>query len=189
MKYLKYFESNSEPRVQIFGYRIIKTEPIENLEKYKDHRRLKVFYHKGTVCCECGVEGTLLTHGLDKGGNLHIDLCTDDYYPLTIDHILPKSKGGSDHLSNLRPMCSLCNFKRGNGDKNPPVSGPRFYNKYVSNEPIKIGDIVYKNITGEKLGEVIEILPNPKHPKMAMSCRIKERHPESLYALNSVHKK
>lgn len=56
MIYLKYFESNDK-KVQIFGYKIIKTEPIENLEKYKEHRRLRVFYHKGTSCCDCDVVG------------------------------------------------------------------------------------------------------------------------------------
>ena len=185
MKYLKYFESNDYPKVQIFGYKIIKTEPIENLEKYKNHRRLKVFFHKGTTCCECGVVGTILTHGVDKGGNLHIDLCTDDYYPLTIDHILPKSKGGPDHISNLRPMCCLCNFKRGNDD------GEKSYKseKTGRSSDIKVGDIVYKNISGEKLGEVIEIVPNYRHPKKVLSCRIKERDYQSLYDLNSLHKR
>ena len=118
MKHIKYFESKKErePVVQRFGYKIIKTEPIENLENYKEHRRLKVFYYKGTTCCECGIKGTILTHGLDKKGNLHIDLCTDKYYPLTIDHIIPKSKGGKDTLENLRPMCRDCNRRRGNKD-------------------------------------------------------------------------
>ncbi len=183
MIYLKYFESNDK-KVQIFGYKIIKTEPIENLEKYKDHRRLRVFYHKGTSCCDCDVVGTILTHGLDKHGNIHIDVCTDDYYPLTIDHILPKSKGGSNKLSNLRPMCSLCNSKRGNGGESTEKSekSGRFYD-------IKVGDIVYKKISGELLGEVIEIVPNYRHPNKVMSCRIKEKDYQSLYDLKSVHRR
>jgi 5-methylcytosine-specific restriction endonuclease McrA len=103
-------------RIQLFNYVVVGTEPIENLEKYKDHRRLGVYYHKGTKCCRCERKGTILTHGLDKDGNLHIDLCTEDYHPITIDHIIPKSKGGSNHLSNLRPMCYECNRRRGNKD-------------------------------------------------------------------------
>ncbi len=54
---------------------------------------------------------------------------------------------------------------------------------------IEIGDIVYKNISGEILGEVIEIVPNHRHPRKVMSCRIKEREYQSLYNLDSVHKR
>jgi 5-methylcytosine-specific restriction endonuclease McrA len=32
----------------------------------------------------------------------------------TIDHIIPRSKGGSDDLSNLRLACWECNRRRGN---------------------------------------------------------------------------
>jgi 5-methylcytosine-specific restriction endonuclease McrA len=31
---------------------------------------------------------------------------------MTIDHILPRSKGGKDTLENLQPMCSSCNAKK-----------------------------------------------------------------------------
>ncbi|WP_442945093.1 HNH endonuclease [Nostoc sp.] len=33
---------------------------------------------------------------------------------MTIDHYIPRSKGGSNELSNLRPSCSRCNSLRGN---------------------------------------------------------------------------
>lgn len=37
------------------------------------------------------------------------------------DHITPKSKGGTDHPSNLRASCAACNLARGNGlDPDPP---------------------------------------------------------------------
>lgn len=37
-------------------------------------------------------------------------------YPLrrTSEHIIPKSKGGSNHDKNKRPCCHRCNFWRGN---------------------------------------------------------------------------
>lgn len=32
---------------------------------------------------------------------------------LTIDHIVPKSRGGSHHIANLQTLCQKCNSKKG----------------------------------------------------------------------------
>lgn len=32
---------------------------------------------------------------------------------LTIDHVIPKSKGGSNHATNWQPLCQRCNSKKG----------------------------------------------------------------------------
>ena len=55
-------------------------------------------------------------------GQVHWDVYTADFYPLTVDHIIPKSKGGPDELDNYQPMCARCNHKKGNGDKHFNVS-------------------------------------------------------------------
>lgn len=97
-----------------------KYRPIEvlNLNEihstYAEHRRLRVFHNKGCVCVQCGVEGTQLIKAVDHSGGIHIDVYTDGFRLMTIDHILPKSKGGLDHLDNLQPMCTNCNSKKGN---------------------------------------------------------------------------
>ena len=36
---------------------------------------------------------------------------------LTVDHIVPQSKGGSDHLENLQLLCGACNSKKGAGSQ------------------------------------------------------------------------
>ena len=33
---------------------------------------------------------------------------------LTIDHVIPRSKGGGNELKNLKPICSSCNMSMGN---------------------------------------------------------------------------
>ncbi len=115
MKYINNYKI-FETKVQYFGYKVVRTEPITKLDKFKNHRRLRVFYNKGVECCKCGVVADQIVYGEDKGGNIHIDVCTHDFYPLTIDHIIPRSKGGTDDLDNLRPMCCICNWERGNDD-------------------------------------------------------------------------
>jgi 5-methylcytosine-specific restriction endonuclease McrA len=43
--------------------------------------------------------------------------CGRSDLPLTIDHILPKAKGGTDSWENLICACTLCNNKK--GDRTP----------------------------------------------------------------------
>lgn len=101
-------------KVQKFHYTIMEIKPLSHLEEFKEHRRLRVFYHKGCECVQCGRKATQIVLG-DGRGQLHWDLYDDNFYPLTVDHIHPKSLGGSDELENLQPMCYGCNQKKGNG--------------------------------------------------------------------------
>lgn len=34
---------------------------------------------------------------------------------LTVDHVVPRAKGGSDHLDNLQLLCGACNSMKGTG--------------------------------------------------------------------------
>lgn len=44
------------------------------------------------------------------------DYCNNIDGP-TLDHIIPRSLGGSDEIENLRLACRMCNSKRGNGQR------------------------------------------------------------------------
>lgn len=52
----------------------------------------------------------------------------------TIDHVVPKSKGGSNHVDNLVLCCKICNNKKGN------MSKEEFLRKHVSFVPAKWRD-------------------------------------------------
>jgi 5-methylcytosine-specific restriction protein A len=58
--------------------------------------RLRVFRRDRWKCQLCGFVDRTRT-----GAGLHCD------------HIRPRSKGGSDELSNLRTLCSGCNLSKG----------------------------------------------------------------------------
>lgn len=97
------------------GNRVLKLLDFDLLRtKYSEHRRLQVFAKKGTACVRCGVEGIHLLSSVDPGGGHHVDLYTQDFTLMTIDHILPRSRGGQNTLANYQPMCQHCNARKGN---------------------------------------------------------------------------
>jgi hypothetical protein len=180
---------------KVFHYKILKERLLADLKTFSSHPRLRVFYHKGTTCVTCGKIGTRLIQGEGRGGN-HWDIYTDDLYPLTVDHIIPKSLGGSDDLDNLQPMCAGCNFKKGNGTK--PYSGgdfiPNGYYKCSLLEDLTplIGKQVWKRKpTGKNgkskkvymFGTVSDITINPQTKKI--SATVAEK-PGVFFNLNSL---
>lgn len=69
---------------KIFERRRIKRERIASL-------RSQVYERDGGKCVECGTSEKL-----------------------TLDHIIPRSKGGKRVFENLQTMCSTCNNRKGN---------------------------------------------------------------------------
>jgi 5-methylcytosine-specific restriction endonuclease McrA len=46
--------------------------------------------------------------------HLFFDMCVacfDESRPVTKDHIVPISQGGSDHIDNIQPLCAPCNTR------------------------------------------------------------------------------
>jgi len=42
-------------------------------------------------------------------------LCCGQVKPLTVDHVMPLSKGGLNTIDNIQPLCKLCNCRKGVG--------------------------------------------------------------------------
>lgn len=69
-------------------------------------------------CCG-GIEGKYFAkerHLQDKSYHLNLYAVDDngDEILMTKDHIMPRSKGGIDDISNYQTMCKLCNEAKGN---------------------------------------------------------------------------
>ena len=61
----------------------------------RKEKRLAIYLRDGLACCYCG-------QSIEDGAKL------------TLDHLKPYSKGGSNDATNLVTCCALCNSKRGN---------------------------------------------------------------------------
>ena len=82
-------------------------------------QRYQTFFTKGCKCVVCGIEGKYFAkerHLQDKTYHLNLYAVDDngEEILMTKDHILPRSKGGIDDISNYQTMCKLCNEAKGN---------------------------------------------------------------------------
>lgn len=105
------------------GYKIIEKISIpEAINRIKNGTiksdRFKNVMRLGDTCVKCGLKTDHVALGRDKGGNLHWDLYAADDTMMTIDHILPRSKGGVDKHSNYQLMCMPCNERKSNTIEN-----------------------------------------------------------------------
>ena len=93
---------------------------VINGDKIKGNsQRFQTFFTKGCKCVVCGIEGKYFAkerHLKDKSYHLNLYAVDDngDEILMTKDHILPRSKGGIDDISNYQTMCKLCNEAKGN---------------------------------------------------------------------------
>jgi 5-methylcytosine-specific restriction endonuclease McrA len=83
-----------------------------NPERTRKNHRAKEHTRRA---CKVGNGGSFtakeFTELCDKCGN--ICLCCKHILPLTADHVIPLSKGGTSNIENIQPLCSICNSSKG----------------------------------------------------------------------------
>lgn len=76
-----------------------------------------------------GSEIVLTRKNILKRDKHQCQYCGRKSVPMTIDHIIPKERGGKDTWSNLICCCHACNRKKGN--RTPHESGLSLLNKPI----------------------------------------------------------
>lgn len=85
---------------------------------YAGSLRYQLFKLKGTKCVKCGLEGQyFVKERWETDNRYHLNLYgidkNDNEILFTKDHIVPKSKGGTNTLDNFQVMCEKCNSEKG----------------------------------------------------------------------------
>ncbi len=82
--------------------------------------------------------------------------------PLEVEHIYPKSKGGSDRVSNLCLSCHKCNQKKGNKDISDFLKKkPEVLKRVLAQAKTPLKDAAAINTTRWKLFETLKVLDMP----------------------------
>lgn len=108
--------------MKLYGKTLVEILPLSDLyTTYSTHHRLTVFVNKGRKCVVCGREGWLLLEAQGRDGSKHVDLYSEDFILMTVDHIVPKAvckqlgwtPRERESIDNKQPMCDPCNNSKG----------------------------------------------------------------------------
>lgn len=77
-------------------------------------------FRDNPACVACGLQGTKMILDMNPGDHSpHFNLYAEEdgrYVLMTKDHILAKSRGGTDEIHNYQTMCACCNNLKGHYD-------------------------------------------------------------------------
>jgi 5-methylcytosine-specific restriction endonuclease McrA len=100
------------------GHLRSKTREYEGLVVLMNSRKLRVFAQKGTTCAFCKIKGEYFRlHKCEFGENRGFlqlyAVRNGSEVIMTVDHKVPRAKGGRNALENLQTMCADCNNIKG----------------------------------------------------------------------------
>jgi len=167
-----------------FGYNILETKNLEDgMAFIKTLPKLRVSSRKHDlvqlaeknptcVCCKLPATKFCLGQGnfagtKGRGDDLHWDLYSEDDIAFSLDHIIPKSDGGANFITNYQLMCIKCNsFKGRNPERLIPYMtllnlGYKVEPMMILNLPfLVIGD--YEQLPKEIYDELTEYIAESK---------------------------
>jgi len=119
------FLPNPSDYPKYFKLKTIKKDYDGDLMKMGSDR---YYVFKQSLSCDiCHIKGSFMAkerslnkHGVPTSESYHFNLYAineaGEEVLMTKDHIIPKSKGGKDELSNYITFCTLCNYEKQNMD-------------------------------------------------------------------------
>lgn len=108
----KFKESEIEEKKKLVGRHDFEGNNVKFLSL-----RLKTFATKGICCIDCGIKASFFAVERHMGNeNYHINLYAvnnnGEEIMMTHDHVIARSLGGADNISNTQTMCTICNSKK-----------------------------------------------------------------------------
>ena len=123
-----------------------------DMQKLENPDIQEVEYQQGTLAGYT-VREALLEHWKRKCA-----YCGVENVPLQIEHIKPKSKGGSNRFSNLTLACECCNQTKGNQSLEDFLANkPEVLHKIKSHCRKSLADAAAVNATRHKIFEIAEL--------------------------------
>ena len=104
----RYYQSSDDGHVKPYCYPCQKDRGVTYATRKKNasgshtKKQLEELLKKHSVCPGCKKSWNDIP--FSKGGKK---------YRITFDHIIPLSKGGSNDIENIQPLCYRCNFSKG----------------------------------------------------------------------------
>jgi 5-methylcytosine-specific restriction endonuclease McrA len=76
--------------------------------------RRKIFKNADFTCKKCGIKGIEVKHKSKSSGKITYCYHTEikGIY-LSVDHIIPRYRGGTSDETNLQCLCTKCNTEKG----------------------------------------------------------------------------
>jgi len=118
MRCYSLFRANVLPLTEQHAYRGVRkngeSKQIYHRNYCKTHPETISHLKARRYAREKGAEGshTLLEWQMLKFTHCYKCAICGEKKPLTKDHIIPLSKGGSDNITNIQPLCRNCNSKK-----------------------------------------------------------------------------
>lgn len=160
-----------------------KVKTIKNIENVCVGSKRLLHFKRLPVCVKCGCEGTIFHVEENEYGKRTLSFCAlkgDREVIMTLDHIIPKSRGGMGDRFNLQTMCFDCNLEKGDkiviDDLDRKVArslfGNRKYRKILGSDNVrKLGEIIWGKYNGNvgNLSDYRDITTNRNSRKNSLT--------------------